>query len=188
MSARRFVAGLAAVLAGVTAVAPTARAEPAAVELSLEPGRASTREGDDFAFRSTIKNVGRTPLSGLVAHLNIASWDPGVYVDPEDWSSERTRYLPPLRPGGSLKVKWSVTAVNGGHFAVYVAVLPRPGAGAQRQPAVSPDLDVHVAGRAGLGSGGLVPLVLGLPSLLGVVAAAVGAGRSRRTARRSVES
>jgi hypothetical protein len=181
MSARRLVTEVAALLAGVTALSPAAPAQSATVQLSVQPREAATLEGDDFVLRSTIRNAGRTALSGLVAHLNIVSWDAAVYVDPEDWSSERTRYLRSLPPGGSLNLTWPVTAVSGGHFAVYVVVVPPHGRGVSRPLAVSPDLDVHVTERAGLDSGGLAPLVVGVPTVLGAGALALRAARRRQT-------
>ena len=97
----------------------------------------------------------------------------GVYVDPEDWSSERTRYLPPLAPGGSIEVPWTVKAVNSGHLAVYVTVL---GAG---RPVIGPALDARVASRTTIDAGGALPLAVGVPALLGVAALGVRRRRPR---------
>ncbi len=60
----------------------------------------------------------------------------GVYVDPEDWSSRRTRYLATIPTGGSTTITWKMQAVNAGRFGVYVAVLSRTGA--SRPPTTSP--------------------------------------------------
>ena len=49
----------------------------------------------------------------------------GVYVDPEDWSSHRTRYLAPISAGGSVTLAWKMQAVNSGSFGVYVAAPTR---------------------------------------------------------------
>ena len=45
----------------------------------------------------------RNSPSGLVAHLNIVGLSSGIYVDPEDWSEERTKFVPPLAPGESTE-------------------------------------------------------------------------------------
>ena len=79
----------------------------------------------------------------LVVHLNVLSLDDSVYVDPEDWSSNRTRYVA-APPGGAIDVRWILKAVNGGSFVVYVAVLSRDGSG---PIAVSQPLHVRVAER-----------------------------------------
>jgi hypothetical protein len=33
----------------------------------------------------------------------VRAWRDGVYVDPEDWSSHRTRYLPPIARAASSR-------------------------------------------------------------------------------------
>jgi hypothetical protein len=165
------VRALAAVLlvAGTAAAPATARA--ASPEVSMSRARVTTGVGEEFGFASVIANRGSTPLAGLVAHLEVVSWDRDVYVDPEDWSSQRTRYLPPLAPGRSIEVPWRVKAVNSGHLAVYVTVL---GAG---RPVTGPALDVRVASRTTIDAGGALPLAVGVPALLGL--AAIGVRRRR---------
>jgi hypothetical protein len=91
----------------------------------------------------------------------------GTYVDPEDWSSHRTRYLPPVPAGGSVTLTWRMEAVNHGSFGVYVAVVPD--SGPARPPAVGPAIKVAVADRKTLNSGGILPLALGIPAALGLV-------------------
>ena len=79
-----------------------ARRRPAP-ELSMSRGRVDTRIGTDFRFRHhDLEPRRRAPGAALIAHLDVVSRDPGVYVDPEDWSSERTRYLPPVGGGASI--------------------------------------------------------------------------------------
>jgi hypothetical protein len=147
--------------------------------ISLDRTAASTQLGKTFGFGSTIANRSGSRLSGLVAHLDVVSLTRGVYVDPEDWSDERTRYLPPLAPGSSTKVDWKVKAVNGGNFAVYVVVVPTP-VTAPPGPTISTGLQAHVTERRTLNSGGVLPLALGVPALIGVVT--LGVRRRRRRA------
>jgi hypothetical protein len=158
------VASLVAAPGGAGAQAPAISSSRTAV---------STRIGEDFGWRTAIANPGRARLSGLVAHLNIVSWDPDVYVDPEDWSSQRTRYLAPLAAGESVEIPWTVKAVNSGRFSVYVVVL-----GAQR-PVVSPVLGVRVAEHRTIDAGGALPLAVGVPALLGLVMIGVRLRRPR---------
>ena len=94
---------------------------------------------------------------------------PGVYVDPEDWSSHRTRYLPTIPAGGSLPITWTVQAVNSGSIGIYVAVLPA--SGAPQPPVTGPTLHVSIARRVTLNSGGILPLALGIPGLIGLLMA-----------------
>lgn len=148
-----------------------------AATVSLSRAQVTARLGDTFSFNSTITNRTATPAAGLVAHLNVASLAKGVYVDPEDWSSDRTRYLPVLPAGGSLTIPWKVKAVNGGRFAIYVAVLRANGGGS---PVVSSALETSVAEHRTLNSGGVLPLALGLPALIGLLAIGVRAAGRRQ--------
>jgi hypothetical protein len=163
---------LVALVAGLV-VASTAGA---ATTVELDQAGVSTRIGEQFTFTSAISNDGAQTQNDLVAHLNVLSSDPGTYVDPEDWSSHRTRYLSPLAPHEVRKVTWTVTAVNSGSITIYVAVLPRHGRG---QVAASPPLRVEIAKRRTLNSGGVLPLVLGIPALLGLTALGMRARRQK---------
>jgi uncharacterized repeat protein (TIGR01451 family) len=177
---RRAGLGLACVVGAALVGPPVTTASPApdgprpAVRVSISQRGAALRIGDDLHFATTVTNTGPAPLSGLVAHLDVVSLRTGVYVDPEDWSSQRTRYLARLRRGQSQSISWSVTAVNSGEFAIYAVVLP--GSAARRISsalAASPAIDARVAERRTLNSGGVVPLVLGVPGLIGLAALAV---------------
>jgi len=162
---------------GAVGVASAASTESPPVGIALSRPSTSVGIGDSFSFTSTITNAGSLPVSGLVAHLNVLSFTHGVYVDPEDWSSNRTRYLDPIPPGHSTTVDWTVKAVNGGDFGIYVAALGTPAAGAVPiEPTVSPALVAHVTEQRNVNPQGVVPLALGVPA---AVAAAMGALRLR---------
>jgi hypothetical protein len=136
----------------------------------------STSLGNKFSVTSRIANTGGNGVSGLVAHLNVLSLRPDVYLDPEDWSSHRTRYLPTIPAGGLVTINWKLQAVNSGSIAVFIAVLPR--SGVSRPPATGPTVHVAIARRRTLNSGGILPLALGVPVLL--AALALGVRRRRR--------
>jgi hypothetical protein len=161
----------------VTPAGGTAKNAQSGIAVSLDRAGVTTRLGKSFDFSSTITNSGGTRLDGLVAHLNVVSLTRDVYVDPEDWSDERTRFLAPLDPGRSAKTGWNVKAVNSGRFAVYVVVVPIRATEA-RPLAVSPALAAHVAERRTLNSDGVLPLALGVPALIGI--AMLGVRRRRR--------
>jgi len=137
----------------------------------VAPERIATELGGKFAFTSTISNTGASDARGLIAHLNVLSLRDGTYVDPEDWSSNRTRYLHPIAPGESMTITWRMQAVNDGDFGIYVAVLPE--SGAPVPPVTGPTIHLDVAERKTLNAGGIVPLVLGIPAALGLLAVGV---------------
>jgi ABC-2 type transport system permease protein len=166
------VAGLTA--GALTAATPAAAPAAASTAVSLDRSAVATRVGEDVRMVSTITNTSPFIVRGLVAHLDVVSRQPGVTVDPEDWSSERTRYLPPLAAGRSARIRWTVTTVNTGRFAVYVVALGR---GRQR-PVLSPPLDVRIAAHQTIDPGTTLPVVVGVPAVL--AAALVGTRRRRR--------
>lgn len=135
--------------------------------------------GGTFTFTTPVVNTGAETLGGLVAHLNILSLEPGIYVDPEDWSSERTQYLPPLSPGATTTLRWKVKAVTAGSMGLTVTLLARDAAGGR--PAVGPAIHATVAGRKTVDTSGLLVLVVGVPGLLGLVG--VGSWRYRHRRR-----
>jgi hypothetical protein len=169
---------LAIVAATLFLVASPAAANAGRLSVSLDRTQVTTRLGHTFAFHSTIVNHGTAPADGLIAHLNVLSLRNGVYVDPEDWSSHRTRYLVPIPPGGSTTLTWRIKAVNAGSIGVYVAVLPR--SGVPVRPTTGPTLRIAIADRRMLNSGGIVPLALAVPALIGLVLLVARLRRSRR--------
>jgi hypothetical protein len=149
----------------------------AGVTVSNDRTAISTKLGHKFVFHSTIRNDGASAASGLVAHLNVVDLSGQTYVDPEDWSSHRTRYLATIAPSGSTALAWPMNAVNSGTIGVYVAVLPRSGAAVP--PTTGPTVRVRIQDRKTLNSGGILPLALGLPALLGLLALGVRVRRGR---------
>jgi hypothetical protein len=120
MSPRRLVA------AAIVALALAAvLAAPAAADVAVTTDRAGveTQLGRDFHFRTTVTNDGATATEPLVAHLNILSLTSSVYVDPEDWSTQRTQYLGSIPAGGERTITWNIKAVNDGDFAAYATIL-----------------------------------------------------------------
>jgi hypothetical protein len=179
MTPRRHALSLLALAAMALALAAGAHAAsgPAGFSATVDRTRISTELGRTFVFRSTIANKGAATADGLIAHLNIVSLRSDVYVDPEDWSTHRTRYLGSLAAGGSKTITWRLKAVNSGAFDVYVAVLPR--GGDARPPVTAPVVAVAVAGRKTLNAGGILSVALGVPAILGVLTVGLELRRRR---------
>jgi hypothetical protein len=135
----------------------------------------STELGRTFEVRSTIVNRAGTPTPPLIAHLNVLSLGPGLYVDPEDWSSQRTRYLRPIPAHASLVLRFTMTAVNPGRVGVYVALIPRTGSPVATTGSVA---RVRIANRSTLDAGNVLPLALGVPTLVGLLGLGVVRRRS----------
>ena len=93
-----------------------------------------------------------------IAHLNVVSLD-GVYVDLEDWSQDVTQ---PVAAGSDTRLDWEFQAVNPGHFAVYVVLIPKNG------PLVAgPPVRITVTPRQTLDTGGALPVAIAVPAVLG---------------------
>jgi hypothetical protein len=158
-------------LAGVLSGLPVpALANPLNIEVVAEPLTVSTALGGRFMVTTEVKNTGSTPTGEILAHLNVASIEGTVYVDPEDWSSERSQQLS-LKPGESRKLSWEIQAVNSGRFAAYVVIVPFGSAvkGSETLQ-ISPLVKIDVAPRSTLTAGGALPVVLIMPLLIGAAA------------------
>jgi hypothetical protein len=176
----RVALALGLLAAGFAGALPArAASPPPALTVAVDRTYQALQLGRTLVFNSTIANRGTRPLRDLIAHLNVLSLRRGVYVDPEDWSTSRTRYLGTLAAGASVRVAWRVQAVDAGRFALYVAALPRDVAGAA--PATGPAIVVAVPERQTLDAGGIAPLAIGIPAVLGL--ATVGLRLRRRRAR-----
>ena len=151
--------------------APALAEPPLSVKVVTEPAQVKTLLGDRFMITTEITNTGAKPTGEILAHLNVASIEGSVYVDPEDWSPSRSQQLS-LQPGESRKLSWELQAVNAGHFAAYVAVVPFGSKVAGNEPLmISPLVNVDVASRSTLTAGGALPVVVVVPLLLGLAAA-----------------
>lgn len=146
------------------------------VAVGLDRSTLSTRVGERFSFTSSLRNEGERPIPGLIAHLNIVSLDPDVYVDPEDWSTSRTRYVGAISARASIPLEWTVQAVNSGRFLVYVAVAEQP---ALARVTSGEALQLTVAEQRTLNAGGILPLAAALPAAL-LVLMGLAARRRRR--------
>lgn len=178
-------AGIAVVLLG--AATPTAAAVPAApagpVVVTMDPSSLAGVLGDRVPVQATVANPGSAATGRLVAHLDVVSLHKDVYVDPEDWSADRSIDLGPLHPGGRTTVQWTLRYVDAGEFAVYVVLLPTaPSTGADPL-VVSPAVRLAVASRQTLDPGGSLLVVTAVPVLVGLLGAGTRLRRQTRQRR-----
>lgn len=173
----RLLVPVALLIVMVALASPAPAAEPPRLSVTVDRTTIATELGRKVVFHSTVTNKGLASASGLVAHLNILSLRPGTYVDPEDWSSQRTHYLHPLGPGESATITWHIHAVNDGSLGMYVAVVPEDAAGVP--PATGPTVELLVKERKTLNAGGILPLALGIPLVLGLLSLGVRLSRGR---------
>ncbi|WUJ70152.1 hypothetical protein OG809_34295 [Kribbella soli] len=139
-------------------IAPLLLADPT---ITMDHDQLTAQTGQTLTVESVVNNSGPG-----VAHLNVVSLD-GVYVDLEDWSQDVTQ---PVFGGSQSSLDWDFQAVNPGHFAVYVVLIPKNGA-----LVAGPPVHITVAPRQTLDTGGAVPVAIVVPALL---AAATLIGRA----------
>jgi hypothetical protein len=160
-------------LAGVLSGLPAAAyADPLSIQVVPDPPVVSTVLGGRFTITTEIKNTGAAPTGEILAHLNVANIEGSVYVDPEDWSPNRSQQLS-LKPAESRKLTWELQAVNPGQFAAYVAVVPfGESVKGSEHLMISPLVKVDVVPRTTLTAGGALPVVIAVPLLIGLAAGA----------------
>ena len=174
---RALTAGLAAMMA-VLVLAGAAGAQAGEVSIATNPSTVTVGLGERFSFQTTITNNGATTSPSLIAHLNILSLRDGTYVDPEDWSSDRTVYLGTLPAGGARAITWNIHAVNTGRLAAYVTVLPQDDP--DSPPTTGAVVRIEVSERDTLNAGGILPLALAVPAAIGLLAGGMHLARRRR--------
>jgi len=136
------------------------------LSISVNMTTISVSESDYFNFHTIITNNGTEATQPLVAHLNVASLQKGVYVDPEDWSELRTKFVDPIAPGASVNLSWRVHALFAGNFAVYVVVLSRD---TSSIPVVSDEIHVHIEKWEVMQLTDVNPIVTAVPVMIGVL-------------------
>ena len=157
--------------AALALLAAAGRVEAAvSVALSTAPDNpAEPRMGDRLGFRTSIRNDGQTAVDGLIAWISLVQTDPGNEqpVDLEDWSAHKAIAEASLAPGQTIATEWPMRLIRPGHYRVVVSVASRTGS----QLAASPFADFEVRSRPVVESARVLPVALGMPLLLGGLAA-----------------
>ena len=150
------------------------------VTISLTKTEVSTQLGKVFQFSSTITNNADVETGALILNLNFVALNPKTFVDPEDWSSERTITMGSIAPHQSALRAWTVKPVIKGEVAAYVVALPKsPERAIRGSLASSPAIHIHVEERRALNPGGVLPVVLAVPAVVALAFAGLLAARRR---------
>jgi len=170
---RRLAGALGAALLALLATGGVSASPAAAgvdgIAVTVDRTRVDTVVGGRFVLRTRLSNDGDRATGPLMAHLNVASLTSDVYVDPEDWSTQRSQWVDSLAPGEDQQLTWQLQAVNQGSFDAYVVLLPTEGPDPGTPLTVSRSVYLGVAGRQTLSASGALPVVVVVPALLGVL-------------------
>jgi ABC-2 type transport system permease protein len=169
------VAGLVAVAAiGPMAIAARtlpALAETPPISITTDMEAAALKTGDEIEFTTVVTNEGTTPTPELTVAMNIINLGKSDPVDPEDWSPERTQAIEPLEPGESAELDWSVEAILDGDYMVYMTAIAKPGTPDETTlPVTGPGIHLTVAAFQSTNPAGVLPVAIGMPLILIVVA------------------
>jgi len=177
---------LGALLLSVSGPVTGARNSPADAPVSVQMSKASAvlTAAEWVEFDTVLRNHGAAATPPLVVHLAIAALDQGRYVDPEDWSPQRTQYLPPLQPGESVRLGWRLRALAEGAFVTFVTVVP---AEESFPPAVSASLRLQVTPDNILPLKDVIPVITVVP-LFPLALLVFAAAYTRRMERNTAHS
>lgn len=139
-----------------------------ALAISIDTEVATVKTGDPVLFDTTVTNTSGDTSPPLIVAMNIINLDSsGDVVDPEDWSPERTQYVTPMAPGDSIDLAWRVNAIIEGDYMVYMVLVPEPdGQQTTSHPVASPGIHLTVEPFTRLNPGGVLPIVIAIPTLL----------------------
>ncbi len=152
-------------LVGLAGATPAGARTVEDVEVSVEPDETDVLLGETTDIRVTLTNTGNHPTEALVVHIDITDPTSDSSVDPEDWTATLSKPVGVLAPGTSATVGWSIQPISGGSFALYAVALS-PGSD---RVAASNVLDVTVTDQRSLNPGGILPVALGAPALVGAL-------------------
>ncbi|NNF53944.1 MAG: hypothetical protein HKN03_05815 [Acidimicrobiales bacterium] len=148
---------------GQGAAAATPLAET--ISISVDPANVDVVLGENFDLTVTVSNDGTEPTPALVVHLDITDPEQTTSVDPEDWTPTLSQTIGPVGAGESITVSWNLQPISPGSFATYAVALS-PGVDTI---AASNVLQVNVSDQRTLNPGGILPVSLAAPSIVGVL-------------------
>lgn len=157
--------------APATAAALAVVGDPPTIEIDVDMEAVVVKTGDEIEFTTTVTNIADVPSPALIVAMNIINLGKSDPVDPEDWSPERTQAVDPLDPGESAEQSWTVEAILDGNYMVYMTTIVKPGAPAETTlPVTSPGIHLTVQAFQNANPGGVLPVAIGMPLGLIVVA------------------
>jgi hypothetical protein len=133
------------------------------LEVVITPAEASVVLGDVLVWRVEVTNTGAVASPPAAVHLDITDPDATASVDPEDWTSTLTRPIEALAPRQTITLEWEAQPISVGMFTAYAVVVSNDTA----TLAASGITRVQVSDQRTLNPGGILPVVLGAPVIVG---------------------
>lgn len=151
------------------------------VVVTIDPPTSSVVLGENLDLQVSVTNTSENTTPPLVVHIDITKPDQATSVDPEDWTPTLSQTIGELAPGETIVVNWTIQPISAGTFATYAVALS-PGVD---NIAASNVLEVRVADQRSLNPGGILPVAIAAPALIGALLMLQMrlARRNRRTTR-----
>lgn len=153
------------------------------VTVILEPDGSSVVLGGSERLSITVTNTGDEASAPLAVHLDVTDPAESWSVDPEDWTATLTKPVGVLAAGETAVVDWEIQPISPGTFSVYAVVLSTE----LDTVAASNVMRISVADERSLNPGGILPVAIGAPTVVGALLV-VQLRMSRRPAGRRVAS
>ncbi len=143
--------------------AQTSSSAPVKIESPSTP--LSGTAGQYVNLPATITNTSGKPVNDLVAYVTLVEITSGQQapVDLEDWSAHRAVTFGSLAPGETKNASWDLRLIKGGEYIVYAAAIAKDSS----QAAVGSEIPLSVTAQKNLNPGGVLPVALGVPMLVG---------------------
>ncbi|GGL71710.1 hypothetical protein [Halocalculus aciditolerans] len=139
------------------------------------------RTGDVVNITSTVHNTGNASTGPVTVYLTLMDVKKQAPLDLEDWAATRSHQITSLGSGHATAQSWSVKAIKGGTYRVYIVAVPSNASSqSQRPTAVSDPVDLMFTQSNNLNPGNVLPTILGVPVGLLVLAGAVITVRRRQ--------
>lgn len=163
MNTRAVLLLLVVMSAFVLAAVPAGAQTMDDVEVVVEPSSAPVVLGETLDISVTVTNNGTAPSAPLVVHIDITDPSSESSVDPEDWTSTLSKTAGVVAPGATKTVTWNIQPISGGSFSLYAVALSE----GVSSVASSNVLAVDVADQRSLNPGGILPVAIGVPLVVG---------------------
>jgi hypothetical protein len=137
---------------------------PLKIETPTQP--LSGTAGQYVNLPATITNTSDNPIKDVVAYVTLVETTSGQQapVDLEDWSAHRAVTFDSLAPGTTENASWDLRLIKGGEYVVYAAAIEK----SSSQPSAGPEVTLSVTAQKNLNPGGVLPVALGVPILVGL--------------------
>lgn len=137
----------------------------APLTLATTKATLSGTAGQYVRLPATVTNTSNAPVKEVVAYVSLVDVARGQQapVDLEDWSAHRAVTIPALGPGQSQSVGWSLRLVKGGDYVVYANAI----AGDSTRASVGQEVPLTVKAQRNLNPGGVLPVAIGVPIVVG---------------------